>query len=229
MRCRNVRMGSPRWAGNRRPHQGRVCERRPPAVSWACSGMHGGVVNPSRPGHVLDAQGWWAARAPQAAAGGSARGPVALPGPGDGPYAEGRMLLRAAAQARWLARDLAAVDRARTPWVLVTFHNPWRARRTLPCIDNCACGVWRISKGSLWGVQMVQPACPWDGPRGAVRHEREAGQYGVRRSVRRLHDALCCQPGAPWCHARVRPSRELSGLALPPGALRPVGRCSPAR
>ncbi len=36
------------------------------------------------------------------------------------------------AQARWLARDLAAVDRARTPWVLVTFHNPWRARRTLP-------------------------------------------------------------------------------------------------
>jgi len=156
-------------------------------------------------------------------------GPSRCPAPGDGPHAEGRMLLRAAAQARWLARDLAAVDRARTPWVLITFHNPWRARRTLPCIDNCACGVWRISKGSLWGVQMVQPACPWDGPRGAVRHEREAGQYGVRRSVRRLHDALCCQPGAPWCHARVRPSRELSGLALPPGALRPVGRCSPAR
>lgn len=31
--------------------------------------------------------------------------------------------------ARWLARDLAAVDRSRTPWVLVTFHNPWRAPR----------------------------------------------------------------------------------------------------
>ncbi|KAK9826440.1 hypothetical protein WJX81_005915 [Elliptochloris bilobata] len=28
-------------------------------------------------------------------------------------------------QARWLARDLGAVDRARTPWVLVSFHNPW--------------------------------------------------------------------------------------------------------
>lgn len=32
-------------------------------------------------------------------------------------------------QARWLARDLAAIDRSRTPWVLVTFHNPWRAPR----------------------------------------------------------------------------------------------------
>ena len=28
-------------------------------------------------------------------------------------------------QERWLTLDLAAVDRTRTPWVLVNFHNPW--------------------------------------------------------------------------------------------------------
>lgn len=28
-------------------------------------------------------------------------------------------------QYAWLARDLAAVDRARTPWVIAVFHAPW--------------------------------------------------------------------------------------------------------
>ena len=28
-------------------------------------------------------------------------------------------------QERWLTRDLAAVNRTRTPWVLINFHNPW--------------------------------------------------------------------------------------------------------
>lgn len=28
-------------------------------------------------------------------------------------------------QERWLTHNLAAVNRTRTPWVLVNFHNPW--------------------------------------------------------------------------------------------------------
>ncbi len=29
------------------------------------------------------------------------------------------------AQAAWLRADLAAVDRARTPWVIAVMHSPW--------------------------------------------------------------------------------------------------------
>lgn len=32
---------------------------------------------------------------------------------------------RSSAQYAWLLRDLAAVDRARTPWLIVSFHAPW--------------------------------------------------------------------------------------------------------
>ena len=46
------------------------------------------------------------------------------------------------AQERWLTRDLAAVNRTRTPWVLVNFHNPWystdysfKVRRLSACIS----------------------------------------------------------------------------------------------
>ena len=68
-------------------------------------------------------------------------------------------------QARWLARDLAAIDRSRTPWVLVTFHNPWRAPRMhmraaqmgahalgrgLPCCSHCLSITFAIGSNMHW-------------------------------------------------------------------------------
>lgn len=35
---------------------------------------------------------------------------------------------RDSAQYAWLQRDLAAIDRSRTPWVIVGMHAPWCAR-----------------------------------------------------------------------------------------------------
>ncbi len=34
-------------------------------------------------------------------------------------------LLLCSPQRNWLAEDLMRVDRSATPWVTVTFHNPW--------------------------------------------------------------------------------------------------------
>ena len=45
-------------------------------------------------------------------------------------------------QEHWLTHDLAAVNRTRTPWVLVNFHNPWyttdysfKVRRSFPVLS----------------------------------------------------------------------------------------------
>ena len=39
-------------------------------------------------------------------------------------------------QFAWLQRDLASVDRARTPWVLVGMHAPWCASLLLPFLER---------------------------------------------------------------------------------------------
>ena len=40
-------------------------------------------------------------------------------------------------QFAWLQRDLASIDRRRTPWVIVGMHAPWCASRQHPQL-NCS-------------------------------------------------------------------------------------------
>ena len=53
--------------------------------------------------------------------------------------------LEDSAQYAWLRRDLASVDRARTPWLIAVMHAPWCARHySEPRITNptlCGCGA----------------------------------------------------------------------------------------
>ncbi|KAJ5639550.1 Metallo-dependent phosphatase-like protein [Penicillium longicatenatum] len=41
------------------------------------------------------------------------------------------------AQTKWLAKDLASVDRSKTPWIIVAGHRPWYASIGTDASDNC--------------------------------------------------------------------------------------------
>ena len=70
---------------------------------------------------------------------------------------------RVSEQYAWLLRDLAAVDRARTPWLLVVMHAPWYNSNYAHQVSVFVCApesnsglVGRVACVHLWAVV----ACP---------------------------------------------------------------------
>jgi len=62
---------------------------------------------------------------------------------------------RGSAQAAWLAADLAAVDRAMTPWVIVIVHQPWHNSNWSHRIATEGVGIQAVLEDAVQSADLV--------------------------------------------------------------------------
>lgn len=99
------------------------------------------------------------------------------------------------AQERWLTRDLAAVNRTRTPWVLVNFHNPWYTTdysfkvqsfpSLLPAVGLVSLGAVLTERAAHVGRSLSRCGWRWSPSRRALAWTSSSTVRGCR-----LHDVL---------------------------------------